>query len=121
MNDYAKISGFEKIEGVEILYLQKTEKYDFFKIVNAQKPLLATKGGVVEDGCFIITPEGDMFFSVQYHLDIEGWRNQLKRSAELLHILVGWIDKESFILSDGRSYLLRECKVTTDFKNHHKE
>ena len=101
MNDYVKISGFEKIEGVEILYLQKTEKYDFFKIVNAQKPLLATKGGVVEDGCFIITPEGDMF--------------------ELVHILVGWIDKESFILSDGRSYLLRECKVTTDFKNHHKE
>jgi len=99
MNDYVKISGFEKIEGVEILYLQKTEKYDFFKIVNAQKPLLA----------------------VQYHLDIEGWRTQLKRSAELLHILVGWIDKESFILSDGRSYLLRECKVTTDFKNHHKE
>ena len=72
MNDYVKISGFEKIEGVEILYLQKTEKYDFFKIVNAQKPLLATKGGVVEDDCFIITPEGDMFFSVQYHLDIEG-------------------------------------------------
>ena len=34
MNDYVKISGFEKIEGVEILYLQKTEKYDFFKIVN---------------------------------------------------------------------------------------
>ena len=61
-----------------------------------------------------------MFFSVQYHLDIEGWRNQLKRSAELLHILVGWIDKESFILSDGRSYLLRECEVTTDFKNHYK-
>ena len=29
MNDYVKISGYEKIEGVEILYLQKTEKYDF--------------------------------------------------------------------------------------------
>lgn len=104
------ISGYIKIDGIEVLYIQEKTSSNFEKVTGiASTPVKG--GGVSEDGCYITTPNGEKFYSVVYHMDISGWRYRLEQGARILNLLTGTINNDNINLSDGRSYALSECKI----------
>ncbi len=74
-------------------------------------PLQATGGGVNERGCKITTPNGVLFHAIGYHGDIGGWRKDIETGARGLHLLLGMIDGDRFVVKDGESFQLRDCKI----------
>jgi len=105
-----EIPGHQKVEGIEVLYIQILQSDDFERITTAE-PTLAKSGGVSEDGCYIDTPTGEKLCAVVYHSDIEGWRKQIEFGAKQLGLLTGKIVGDNIELSDGRVYVLSECKI----------
>jgi hypothetical protein len=71
----------------------------------------ATGGGVNEAGCTITPARGPLFHALVYHGDIEGWRKDIEAGAEDLVLLLARIDGDQFVISDGRSIPLSECKI----------
>ncbi len=74
-------------------------------------PPQATGGGVNERGCKITTKNGVLFHAIGYHGDIEGWRKDIETGARGLHLLLGVIDGDRFVVSDGESFQLSDCKI----------
>jgi len=74
-------------------------------------PPNATEGGVNEAGCSITPVEGPLFHAIEYHGDIEGWEKDIKAGAKGLGLLLANIDGDNFVISDGRSVPLSECKI----------
>jgi len=107
----SELSGYIKIEGIEVLYIQISQPDDFERITTEIQPPLAKTGGVSEDGCNIFTPTEEKMCAVVYHSDIDGWRKQIELGAEQLGLLTGKIVGENIELSDRRIFALSECKV----------
>lgn len=105
------LPGYQKVEGIEVSYIQTSQSDDFNKVTTFIKPFLPKSGGVSEDGCYIITPQGERLYAVVYHSDIEGWREQIEQGAEQLGLLTGKISENKIELSDGRIYALSDCKI----------
>ena len=105
------IPGTIKVEGIEVSYIQISQSDDFDKVTTFIKPFLPKSGGVSEDRCYVITPQGERLYAVVYHSDIEGWREQIKQGAEILGLLTGKISENNIELSDGRIYALSDCKI----------
>ena len=105
------LPGYEKIEGIETLYIQISQSDDFERITTKVQPPLAKRGGVAEDGCNIFTPKEEKMCAIVYHSDIEGWRKQIELGAAQLGLLTGKIVGENIELSDGRTYSLSACEV----------
>ncbi|MCE9143581.1 hypothetical protein O1451_23415 [Bacteroides fragilis] len=111
MKDMNNIPGYEKMDGIEFLYIQGEPSSNFNKLTRFVQPPLPKGGGVSEEGCCITTPDGDKFYAVEYHFDILGWRKQIKQGASMLNLLTGIINNDNIELSDGRSYNLSDCIV----------
>lgn len=83
----------------------------FDNITGFTDPPNATCGGVNEAGCAITPPCGPLFHAVEYHGDIPGWKKDLEEGAKGLGLLLAKIEGDQFVLSDGRSFPLSECKI----------
>lgn len=105
------LPGYQKVEGIEVSYIQFSQSDDFKKVTTFIHPPLPKSGGVIEEGCYVITPQGERLYAVVYHSDIEGWRKQIEQGAEQLGLLTGKISENSIELSDGRIYALSDCKI----------
>lgn len=46
-----------------------------------------------------------------YHGDLVGWKKDIEEGADGLNLLLAKIEGKQFIISDGRVFLLSECKV----------
>jgi hypothetical protein len=88
---------------------------DLFKsVVRRVNPPIPKNGGVVLDGFIVTLPDGTSFYALSYHGDIAGWQNQIEQGAADLGLFIGRIESDAFVVSDGRSYPLSECKVERD-------
>lgn len=74
-------------------------------------PTNVTSGGVNEAGCSITPLDGPLFHTVIYHGDIYGWRKDIETGAKGLGFLLARIEGDQFIITDGRSISLSECKI----------
>ena len=118
MKDMNNIPGYEKMYGIEFLYIQgepssnfKKVTSNFDKVTRFVQPSLPKGGGVSEEGCCITTPDGNKFYAVEYHSDILGWRKKITQGASMLNLLTGKINNDNIELSNGRSYTLSDCIV----------
>jgi hypothetical protein len=97
-------------------------------------PSIATHGSVTEVVRKITIPDGLMFHAFCYWGDLDGWRKSMETVAKTLGLLYAWIERDQsapsvynseylpktdkkyldnnkFVLSDGRSFMLSECKI----------
>lgn len=81
------------------------------KVVAQEKPLIPTTGGVGDVGFIIITPTNLYFYAFDYSKDLEGWKNQIEKGAEVLGIKLAKITDDSYLLvSDGQVFPLIDCE-----------
>ncbi|NKK97339.1 hypothetical protein GFM02_03430 [Rhizobium leguminosarum bv. viciae] len=109
------IPGTQAVDGVEFSYFSDDGKNKFAKQFNNLtrnvEPRAATRGGLNESGCKITPPGGPLFHAIEYHGDVEGWRQDVKIGAKGLGLLLARIENGNFIISDGRCFPLSECLV----------
>ena len=95
------------------VFNRSQEKFDVFfdKLVSHITPPIAKNGGVMVNGCKITLPSGEVFEAISYKGDIEGWRQQIVQGAESLNAKLAWIDGDSIVLDDTRTFLLTDCGI----------
>lgn len=109
------IPGSKYIEGREYLYIEDDGSDNiellFRKVIREITPSIAKSGGAITEGCKITLPSGEIFHSVSYKGDIEGWRQQIKEGAKALKLNIGKVEHEYLVLSNDTKVLLSECTV----------
>ena len=82
------------------------------KVTRFCKPKNAKTGSVIEQGCKITPPGGPLFFAILIFKDLDGWRKDILEGTKGLKLLSAHIEDEClFVISDGRSVPLSECKI----------
>lgn len=114
-----KIPGIIVPEGYEFRYISCDSDDDiaalFRKVVRKIHPPIPRDGGVINEGCRIILPTGEIYFAVSYKGDdIHAWRQQIEQGATAMNLLVAKITKDRLLLSDGDEVLLSACEVQFD-------
>lgn len=109
------VPGSVAVEGTEFIYFSDDGRHPFRKqfknLTEFTNPPHAQCGGVNERGCRIKVPDGQQFHAIGYHGDIEGWRLDIEAGARALNILLARIEGNQFIVSDGRTFELRQCEI----------
>ncbi len=78
------------------------------------RPRYAKNGGATSQGCLLWLPDGTLFHPIGYRGDTEGWQKDIESAAQKLGLCLAHIEGDRFIVSDGRSFLLSECKAEFD-------
>ncbi len=114
-SDARVIPGTDGATTREAIYFSDDGKNKFRKqfknITCFADPMNATGGGINEAGCSITPLDGPLFHAVIYHGDINGWRKDIEIGAEGLGLLLARIEGDQFVISDGRSVPLTDCKI----------
>ena len=91
------------------------EMLDAFEKVTAKvDPPIPNDGAVLHEHFAVRTPQGDNFYSLYFHGDVEGWRRQIELGARQLGLKMAWVKGETFIVEGGSKFALSECSVTLD-------
>ncbi len=81
------------------------------QVIDAYKPLIPVNGGVGEQNFIIITPANKYFYAFDYSKDLEGWKQQIEKGAEIVGVrLAKIVDEKYFVISDGTTYPLVDCE-----------
>ncbi|MCY1414344.1 hypothetical protein D9M71_297910 [compost metagenome] len=103
------------VDGVEIVYYQDdkrtTPKKLFKSFLDGLSFRNAKNGGRASDSCSVLSPDGLLFRVMSYHGDLAGWRKDIEEGAKGLGLLLAKIEGDQFVISDGRSFPLSECKI----------
>ncbi|WP_287816003.1 hypothetical protein [Pseudomonas sp.] len=114
-SDARVISGTDGATTREAIYFSDDGKNKFRKqfknITCFAEPPNAASGGINEARCSITPTHGPLFHAVVYHGDIDGWRKDIEAGAEGLGLLLARIEGDQFVISDGRSIPLSDCKI----------
>ncbi|QVN18997.1 hypothetical protein [Burkholderia pyrrocinia] len=113
--DARVIPGTVKVDGTEFIYFSDDGVNKFRKqfknVTEFTNPPNAKSGGVSERGCRIASPDGRLFHAIGYHGDIEGWRKDVAAGAQAFGLLVARVEAGLFVISDGNSFSLDQCRV----------
>ncbi|WP_446027579.1 hypothetical protein [Lelliottia amnigena] len=113
--DQRAIPGLNPVEGTEFIYYEddgkNKAKKQFDLLLDSAGTIVASSGGVISDGCCITLPTGGGFRALSYHGDIGGWRVSVEAGAKTRGLLLAKIDGDQFVISDGRSFPLSDCKI----------
>ncbi|WP_083251869.1 MULTISPECIES: hypothetical protein [Pseudomonas] len=113
--DARVVPGTDGASTREAIYFSDDGKSKFRKqfknITCFTEPPNATCGGINEAGCDITPPDGPLFHAAIYHGDLSGWRKDIEEGARGLGLLLARIEGDKFVISDGRSFPLSECKI----------
>lgn len=112
------LPGLMPSESAEAVYFSDFEGADLGAkmrtLTGRIDPPLIKHGGVATTSHTLTLPDGQLYHAIEYGGDIEGWRRQIAEGAKALGVTLGRIeDGSTFVLSDGRSYSLTECKHGT--------
>lgn len=114
-SDARVIPGMDGAPTRETMYFSDDGKNKFRKqfknITCFADPTNATSGGVNEAGCSITPLDDPLFHAVIYHGDIDGWRKDIEAGAKGMGLLLAQIEGDQFVITDGRSIPLSECKI----------
>ena len=109
------VPGLSPVEGVEFIYYEddgkSKAKKQFNALLDSAGSIRATNGGVVSDSCKIYLSDGQLFHALSYHGDIDGWREAVEAGAKARGLLLARIEGDQFIITDGRSIPLSDCKI----------
>ncbi|MBC5784229.1 hypothetical protein H8N03_14855 [Ramlibacter sp. USB13] len=113
-----QLPGLVPSSTAEVVYFQddgRLSLYDQFdRLTEHIAPPLAKHGGVTTTKHTLRVPDGQLFHAIKYRGDVEGWRRQIAEGAKKLGVILGSIQNGStFILSDGRAFVLSDCKHGT--------
>lgn len=113
--DQRSVPGAVVIEGTEFIYYEddgkSAAKKQFDLLLDSAGVISARSGGIVSDNCHISVPSGTRFHALSYHGDIVGWRSAVEVGANHRCLLLARVLADKFVISDGRSFLLSECKI----------
>ena len=114
-HERTEIPGTVAWEGEEFIYFADDGSGDFARLFDLLTQHngrhYAKTGSRGEERCKVFTPDNMLFYAIGYKGDLEGWRKDIELGAKAHNITLAWIKGEDFILSDGRSYKLSECKA----------
>lgn len=109
------VPGLVPVSGVGVVYYQDDKRMPpkklFKSFLDGLSVRSAKSGGRVSDTCSILSPDGLLFRAMSYHGDLAGWGRDIEEGAKGLGLLLAYIEVDKFIISDGRSYPLSECKI----------
>lgn len=84
----------------------------FRQLFDGVKTRRATDGGVVENGCYLTTPDGDVFHAITWQSKRLGaWRRDFAESTECQGIVTARFHGRRLMTSDGRRYWFRDLVV----------
>jgi hypothetical protein len=84
----------------------------FRQLFDAVQDPRAQDGGVVENGCFLTTPDGDTFQAITWHGNRLGaWRRDFAESTQAQGIMTARFNGRRFQTSEGKSYWFRDMVV----------
>ncbi len=113
--DQRDVPGTTPIDGTEFLYFEddgrNKPKKQFNLLLDAAGAIAATSGGIISDRCRISLPTGTVFHALSYHGDIAGWRSAVEVGANTRGLLLARIEGGQFVISNGRSFRLSDCKI----------
>lgn len=116
--DARTVPGAVAVEGTVFVYFSDDGKNKFRKqfknITEFTNPPNATSGGVNDRGCKIELPGGQLFHAISYHGDLNGWRKDIEAGAAGLNLTLARIEGDVFVISNGTSISLSECRVEFD-------
>lgn len=109
------VPGVTVVDGQQVVYFSDDGKNKFRKQFNNitcfSEPPNAVRGGVNDRGCKVTPPSGPLFYAISYHGDLDGWRKDIEVGAKGLGLLFARIEGDQFVISDGRSIPLSDCKI----------
>jgi len=81
------------------------------RLTRQVEPPLLKHGSVGTTDHTLSLPDGQLFHALEYRGDLEGWRQQIAEGAKALGVMLGRIENgQTFVLSDGRTFALADCK-----------
>jgi hypothetical protein len=83
----------------------------FGKVVWQVNPPFVRSGGVILEGCRIHLPDGVVFYPLRMNGDLPAWQRQIEEGARQRGLLSAKIKGDTFVVSDGRSIPLAQCRV----------
>lgn len=84
----------------------------FLTLFEGVKTRRTTDGGVVENGCFITTPDGDLFQAItMYGKRLGAWRRDFADSTQALGIVTARFHGRRFMTSTDQRYWFRDLLV----------
>lgn len=114
-SDARVIPGTDGVPTRKAMYFSDDGKNKFRKqfknITCFADPPNATSGGINEAGCSITPLGGPLFHAVIYHVDVDGWKKDIEAGAKGLGLLLARIEGDQFVITDGRSISLSDCKI----------
>jgi hypothetical protein len=113
--DEQELPGLVPSEGAEVVYFSDFEGTDLGvkmrTLTRKIDPPLIKHGGVATTSHTLSLPDGQLFHAIKYRGDLEGWRRQIAGGAEALGVQLGRIENgTTFVLSDGRTFALAQCR-----------
>lgn len=91
------------------------DQSDSFAEVTAKvDPPIPQHGAALLEYFAVKTPNHENFYSIYFHGDVEGWRQQIELGAKQLGLKMAKVHDDRFVVVEGPSYLLADCAVTFD-------
>jgi len=112
------IPGAVPVAGRGVVYFshdgQRPWSKQFDAIRKYSKSRRAQHGGMGSAGLNLTLPDGSIFYAIDYHGDLEGWRQDIEEGAAGLNITLARIDGDKFVVADGRVFALPDCVLKLD-------
>ena len=109
------IPGTIQTNGVATIYFldhgRESYRKQLSSILRQNTSPYAKHGGGNEPGCKIHVQSGQTFSAFSFQGDLEGWRKDFEYGVQALDLLMARIEGDKFMISDGRSIPLAECRI----------
>lgn len=110
------VPGTVLLDDRRFVYFSDNGKKSFkktFKFLDIDVPpeLCAKNGSAGQEHFWLFSPDGQMFHAIAYTGDFDGWERELKYCAQQANLTLGWIKDGQFILDDGRTFALTDCRA----------
>jgi hypothetical protein len=112
------LPGLERSDTSEVVYFANFADCDIAEqlkqLARRIEPPLLKHGSVGATMHTLTVPDGSVFHAIRYRGDLDGWRQQITEGAKSLGVTLGRIEDGSiFVLSDGQTHTLVDCKHGT--------
>lgn len=99
--------------GIKKLYLPGKEKVEYreYKYVQITgNGVNKNNFGVISENFIIVTPKNEKFYRISYSKDILGWRMQIEKVTQILHLTTAKIEDGEYLqIEEGDKFKLEEC------------
>lgn len=100
---------------IYVLLRPGAKMLDSFEEVTAKvNPPIPKHGAALLEHFAITTPNQERFYSIYFHGDVEGWRQQIEFGATQLGLKMAKVQEDKFVVAGGQAYLLSDCAVSLD-------